>query len=53
MPHLAPLNWIMVPMLLIMTLLMISVILWWHTTPSFPSVTQSTSMNCSSPTWKW
>nr|WBQ42645.1 ATP synthase F0 subunit 8 [Nereis pelagica] len=51
MPHLSPMNWFMVPMLMVFTLLTLSVILWWQFIPSFPS--HYAHAHSSPKSWKW
>nr|AIL54890.1 ATP synthase F0 subunit 8 [Spirobrachia sp. YL-2014] len=51
MPHLAPLNWIMLSSLFLFTLFLISSIIWWYKLPSFPLMNFLSSSKKKS--WKW
>nr|AVW86179.1 ATP synthase F0 subunit 8 [Eulepethus nanhaiensis] len=52
MPHLSPLNWILTPLMFWLLLSLLSSILWWSQTPSFPPLPTSFSP-IKEHTWKW
>nr|YP_009974956.1 ATP synthase F0 subunit 8 [Platynereis massiliensis]QNJ33930.1 ATP synthase F0 subunit 8 [Platynereis massiliensis] len=53
MPHLSPMNWILVPIFMFITLSLMMIIMWWQFLPQFPK-TQLPDLNMSmSKTWKW
>nr|YP_009131425.1 ATP synthase F0 subunit 8 [Sclerolinum brattstromi]AIL54785.1 ATP synthase F0 subunit 8 [Sclerolinum brattstromi] len=51
MPHLAPLNWLILPMFFFMSLLLISSIMWWSQLVMIPKLHSNTSST--SLLWKW
>nr|YP_011008849.1 ATP synthase F0 subunit 8 [Oligobrachia dogieli]WPV72839.1 ATP synthase F0 subunit 8 [Oligobrachia dogieli] len=51
MPHLAPLNWIFLPLLFYFSLLSIMSIFWWSQLPVFPILYLNPSMKSS--LWNW
>nr|ANP26486.1 ATP synthase subunit 8 [Laeonereis culveri] len=52
MPHLSPMNWIIVPLMMNFLLSSIIVIMWWQYIPKFPNMYKLTS-NMKKKNWKW
>nr|YP_009409388.1 ATP synthase F0 subunit 8 [Hediste diadroma]APU51327.1 ATP synthase F0 subunit 8 [Hediste diadroma] len=53
MPHLSPMNWIIVPLIMILTLIIMTVIMWWQFMPQFPSMKSSNSHLSLKKQWSW
>nr|QNN93052.1 ATP synthase F0 subunit 8 [Platynereis sp. 2 PA-2020] len=53
MPHLSPMNWIIVPLFMFTTLLLMMVILWWQFLPQFPQIDSTKTGSCMTKTWAW
>nr|NP_009241.1 ATP synthase F0 subunit 8 [Platynereis dumerilii]AAF02682.1 ATP synthase subunit 8 [Platynereis dumerilii] len=53
MPHLSPMNWIIVPIFMIITLLLMMIIMWWQFLPQFPKSQLSTLNASMTKPWKW
>nr|YP_009974917.1 ATP synthase F0 subunit 8 [Alitta succinea]QNJ33878.1 ATP synthase F0 subunit 8 [Alitta succinea] len=53
MPHLSPMNWLFVPVFLLTTLMILTVIMWWQTSSYFPSIPTSSSTSVMSKSWHW
>nr|WBQ42658.1 ATP synthase F0 subunit 8 [Nectoneanthes oxypoda] len=53
MPHLSPMNWLIVPVLLMFTLTTLMIIMWWQISPQFPTITKSTHSYSMNKLWYW
>nr|YP_009926547.1 ATP synthase F0 subunit 8 [Hediste japonica]QNH92138.1 ATP synthase F0 subunit 8 [Hediste japonica] len=53
MPHLSPMNWIIVPLIMILTLVIMVVIMWWQFMPQFPIIKSSNSSLSQKKQWSW
>nr|YP_010938163.1 ATP synthase F0 subunit 8 [Arcovestia ivanovi]WLD05672.1 ATP synthase F0 subunit 8 [Arcovestia ivanovi] len=51
MPHLAPLNWLLLPLFFFFTLLLLMSVNWWTQLTSVPQL--KTKQNHSMSPWKW
>nr|YP_010010534.1 ATP synthase F0 subunit 8 [Nereis zonata]QOH99540.1 ATP synthase F0 subunit 8 [Nereis zonata] len=51
MPHLSPMNWITMPLIMIFVLLTLVTILWWQFIPSFPPC--AAGGDSAPKSWKW
>nr|YP_009992495.1 ATP synthase F0 subunit 8 [Platynereis cf. australis PA-2020]QNN93065.1 ATP synthase F0 subunit 8 [Platynereis cf. australis PA-2020]QNN93078.1 ATP synthase F0 subunit 8 [Platynereis cf. australis PA-2020]QNN93091.1 ATP synthase F0 subunit 8 [Platynereis cf. australis PA-2020] len=53
MPHLSPMNWIIVPLFMIVTLLLMMIILWWQFLPQFPQINRTAAGISMTKSWNW
>nr|YP_009131490.1 ATP synthase F0 subunit 8 [Riftia pachyptila]AAU20753.1 ATPase F0 subunit 8 [Riftia pachyptila]AIL54850.1 ATP synthase F0 subunit 8 [Riftia pachyptila]WAB69329.1 ATP synthase F0 subunit 8 [Riftia pachyptila]WLD05568.1 ATP synthase F0 subunit 8 [Riftia pachyptila] len=51
MPHLAPLNWLLLPLFFFLTLLLLLSTIWWTQLISVPNL--KTKQKNSMSSWKW
>nr|YP_010147006.1 ATP synthase F0 subunit 8 [Hediste diversicolor]QQP21528.1 ATP synthase F0 subunit 8 [Hediste diversicolor] len=53
MPHLSPMNWIIVPLIMVLTLIILTVIMWWQFMPKFPGIKSANSFLLLKKQWPW
>nr|YP_009131503.1 ATP synthase F0 subunit 8 [Seepiophila jonesi]AIL54863.1 ATP synthase F0 subunit 8 [Seepiophila jonesi] len=51
MPHLAPLNWLLLPLFFFLSLLLLLSVTWWTQLISVPQL--KSNQNHSMTSWKW
>nr|BDI12957.1 ATPase F0 subunit 8 [Abarenicola claparedi oceanica] len=55
MPHLAPMSWILAPIMFMFILALLFSTTWWQYTPKFPQLNKLTTSNKASAfsSWTW
>nr|YP_009974943.1 ATP synthase F0 subunit 8 [Platynereis bicanaliculata]QNJ33917.1 ATP synthase F0 subunit 8 [Platynereis bicanaliculata] len=53
MPHLSPMNWVLVPISMIFLLMLMMVIMWWQFLPHFPHASKTRVSQLNIKAWKW